>query len=155
MPTIRDIEKIVSDYERRITGLKQLEQKLQSMDTKGFEQETRDILQQLKDPRSLEQVEEQITQLEKKIMQRQQARQQEEKQQYQPPQPPKRAEFFPYELTSDYKDIGLIGKGGFARVFRANRRSDGKEVAVKIPIAPDRSIGKSFMRESRSSPTSR
>ena len=58
---------------------------------------------------------------------------------------------FPYELTPDYKNPGLIGKGGFARVFRANRTKDEKEVAVKIPISVDKSIGKSFIKELKKS----
>jgi len=40
----------------------------------------------------------------------------------------------------------LIGKGGFARVFKAKRK-DGKDVAVKIPLSMDESTGRSFLRE--------
>ena len=48
---------------------------------------------------------------------------------------------FPYELTPYYEKPGLIGKGGFARVFRVNRKKDNAEVAIKIPISMDPSIG--------------
>jgi serine/threonine protein kinase len=53
----------------------------------------------------------------------------------------------PPELNEIYSDASFIGSGGFARVFGARRRNDGKEVAVKVPIALDASTGKSFVRE--------
>jgi serine/threonine protein kinase/regulator of sirC expression with transglutaminase-like and TPR domain len=39
----------------------------------------------------------------------------------------------PPPLTSRYEQMHLIGKGGFASVYQARRRSNGKIVAVKIP----------------------
>ncbi|MBW9221687.1 protein kinase [Methanothermococcus sp. SCGC AD-155-C09] len=53
---------------------------------------------------------------------------------------------FPPELSDRYVEVEYIGKGGFARVFKAKRK-DGKEVAVKIPISLDESTGKSFLKE--------
>ncbi|MBW9220733.1 protein kinase, partial [Methanothermococcus sp. SCGC AD-155-M21] len=53
---------------------------------------------------------------------------------------------FPPELSERYVEVEFIGKGGFARVFKAKRK-DGKEVAVKIPISLDESTGKSFLKE--------
>jgi len=53
---------------------------------------------------------------------------------------------FPPELREKYVEVEYIGKGGFARVFKAKRK-DGKEVAVKIPISLDESVGKSFIKE--------
>ena len=53
---------------------------------------------------------------------------------------------FPPELAEDYEEVEYIGKGGFARVFKAKRK-DGKVVAVKIPISLDEATGKSFIRE--------
>jgi len=53
---------------------------------------------------------------------------------------------FPPELSDRYIEVEFIGKGGFARVFKAKRK-DGKEVAVKIPISLDESTGKSFLKE--------
>ena len=52
----------------------------------------------------------------------------------------------PAELSDRYTDWEFIGKGGFARVFKAKRR-DGQYVAVKIPISLDESTGKSFIAE--------
>ncbi len=52
----------------------------------------------------------------------------------------------PSEIGNKYTDTSFLGKGGFARVFKA-KRSDGKEVAVKIPISLDASTGKSFIAE--------
>jgi serine/threonine protein kinase len=39
----------------------------------------------------------------------------------------------PPSLASRYEQMHLIGEGGFAAVYQARRRSDGKIVAVKIP----------------------
>jgi len=55
--------------------------------------------------------------------------------------------FFPAELEPFYSDIEYIGEGGFARVFKAVRIKDGKEVAVKIPISLDPETGKAFTKE--------
>jgi len=52
----------------------------------------------------------------------------------------------PAELGDKYSDTSFLGKGGFARVFKATRK-DGKDVAVKIPISLDASTGKSFIAE--------
>ena len=41
--------------------------------------------------------------------------------------------FFPAELEPFYSDIEYIGEGEFARVFKAARIEDGKEVALPIP----------------------
>jgi len=54
---------------------------------------------------------------------------------------------FPPELEEYYEDPEYIGKGGFARVFKVKRKSDGEEVAVKVPISLDASTGRSFMKE--------
>jgi len=56
---------------------------------------------------------------------------------------------FPTELADRYRDISFIGKGGFARVFRATR-PDNTEVAVKIPLSLDAATGKSFIAEMQS-----
>lgn len=55
--------------------------------------------------------------------------------------------FFPAELEHFYSDIEYIGEGGFARVFKAVRIKDGKEVAVKIPVSLDPETGKAFTKE--------
>jgi hypothetical protein len=57
--------------------------------------------------------------------------------------------FFPVELQEKYTDIEYVGKGGIARVFRGKRRTDGKIVAIKVPISFDEVTGKSFMKEMR------
>jgi outer membrane protein assembly factor BamB len=54
----------------------------------------------------------------------------------------------PAELSDRYSESGFLGKGGFARVFRA-RKGDGTEIAVKIPVSFDLATGKSFMAEIR------
>ena len=52
----------------------------------------------------------------------------------------------PHDLLDRYTESEFIGKGGFARVFKAKRK-DGKFVAVKIPISMDAVTGKSFIAE--------
>lgn len=54
---------------------------------------------------------------------------------------------FPRELENLYYDVSFIGSGGLAKVFRAKRRGDGTEVAVKVPLNLDALTGKSFVRE--------
>ncbi len=54
---------------------------------------------------------------------------------------------FPAELTSVYEPIEELGRGGFARVFKAKRKRDGEIVAVKIPLSLDPVTGKSFLKE--------
>jgi hypothetical protein len=52
----------------------------------------------------------------------------------------------PVEIADRYTEAEYIGKGGFARVFKAKRK-DGHAVAVKIPISLDSATGKSFIAE--------
>ncbi len=54
---------------------------------------------------------------------------------------------FPLELKHVYTNAVFIGQGGFARVFRANRVSDGLTVAVKLPLYTDGDTGRSFLKE--------
>ncbi|ASJ03789.1 serine/threonine protein kinase [Thermococcus profundus] len=53
---------------------------------------------------------------------------------------------FPSELLSRYEPLEFLGKGGFAKVFKVKRKSDGKIVAVKIPRI-DEKTSKTFLRE--------
>ncbi len=55
----------------------------------------------------------------------------------------------PPDLSERYPESEFIGKGGFARVFKAKRK-DGQYVAVKIPISLDESTGRSFIAEMQS-----
>ena len=55
--------------------------------------------------------------------------------------------YFPATLMDRYRDVTFIGKGGLARVFRAVRREDGAEVAVKVPISFDETTGRIFLKE--------
>jgi serine/threonine protein kinase len=41
----------------------------------------------------------------------------------------------------------FLGRGGFARVFKAKRKQDGVYVAVKIPMSLDEETGKTFLKE--------
>ncbi len=50
------------------------------------------------------------------------------------------------ELSNRYQSWTYIGKGGFARVYRAKKKN-GSDVAVKVPISFDESTGKTFLNE--------
>lgn len=60
-----------------------------------------------------------------------------------------REAYFPEELRERYHSVTYVGKGGSAWVFRAERKSDGAPVAVKVPISFDEVTGKLFMKEMR------
>jgi len=53
---------------------------------------------------------------------------------------------FPSALLSRYEPLELLGEGGFAKVFKAKRKKDGKIVALKIPMIDERT-SKTFLRE--------
>jgi len=53
---------------------------------------------------------------------------------------------FPPELLDRYEPLEFLGEGGFAKVFKVRRKSDGKVVALKIPHLGEKSK-KSFLRE--------
>ncbi|MDD1694304.1 MAG: protein kinase, partial [Methanoregula sp.] len=55
--------------------------------------------------------------------------------------------YFPRELENKYTDIRFVGRGGIAWVFSAIRKTDGVNVAVKIPISFDEVTGKCFLNE--------
>jgi hypothetical protein len=52
----------------------------------------------------------------------------------------------PAELSGQYLASKYIGRGGFARVFKATKR-DGKTVAIKVPISIDPSTARMFLSE--------
>lgn len=56
---------------------------------------------------------------------------------------------FPPELRDRYSEIAYAGMGGIARVYRARRRQDNREVAVKVPVSFDEATGRSFLKEMR------
>jgi len=58
-----------------------------------------------------------------------------------------RQDLFPSELRDRYHEMTFLGMGGMSRVFSAKRNTDGRMVAVKIPISFDTTTGKCFMKE--------
>ncbi|MBO8183450.1 MAG: serine/threonine protein kinase [Archaeoglobus sp.] len=53
---------------------------------------------------------------------------------------------FPSELSDNYAPLEFIGEGGFAKVFKVKRKSDGKIVALKIPRI-DEKTSSLFLKE--------
>jgi serine/threonine protein kinase len=54
---------------------------------------------------------------------------------------------FPRELLEYYGNAEFIGEGGFARVFKAKRKTDGGIVVLKIPLAMNQNTGDLFLKE--------
>jgi len=67
MTTIDELERVVNDYEQRINELKRLESVFNSLDTKGFEEESLSIKRKLKNPKALNQVKKELDDLTKKV----------------------------------------------------------------------------------------
>ncbi len=59
---------------------------------------------------------------------------------------PRSSNSLPEDIISYYSNVSFVGKGGFARVFRATNKK-GDVVALKIPLNLDQSTGKSFLKE--------
>lgn len=141
------------ELERAIERLKSAEKELD--DLKPFENvfgsEMESIRRNLKRPIKVDQVERALGALRKQIEERKQRAAQAAMEEPKPPPEPVRQRrptpsFLP-ELEEFYSDVSFIGSGGFARVFRAMRKTDGKEVAVKVPTALDATTGRSFVKE--------
>ena len=58
---------------------------------------------------------------------------------------PETSDGFPAVLKKKYQSVELIGKGGFARVYKGTR--NGKVYAIKIPSSLDETTGKTFINE--------
>ncbi|MHB8361333.1 MAG: serine/threonine-protein kinase [Thermoplasmataceae archaeon] len=54
---------------------------------------------------------------------------------------------FPEVLKENYSNPVFLGAGGFASVYKVNRKSDGNEIALKIPRISNSLTGESFIRE--------
>ncbi len=55
---------------------------------------------------------------------------------------------FPPELLNKYEPLEFLGEGGFAKVYKVKRRSDGKIIALKVPNLDERAR-KFFLKEIR------
>jgi len=114
-----------------------------------FGQQIESIMSKLKNPSNVDEVEQELAVLRGQVKQYEESQRQVAKpQEASTKSAPQRPSYhFPRELEELYNGIEFIGSGGFARVFRAKRRADGLEVAIKVPINMDASTGKSFVRE--------
>ena len=59
---------------------------------------------------------------------------------------PEELKAFPKELLPKYEPLEFLGEGGFAKVFKVKRKSDGKIIALKIPRIDERT-SKTFIKE--------
>lgn len=65
---------------------------------------------------------------------------------FEPPQKPELIGQFPNLLLSKYEPLEFIGEGGFAKVYKVSRKSDGQIVAIKIPRIEEKTSGL-FLKE--------
>jgi serine/threonine protein kinase len=144
-------EKEFKALEMSIERLKKAEIELAELKPPGdiFGPQIESIMSKLKDPSKVDEVEQELAVLRGQVKQYEESQRQAAKpQEASTKSAPQRASYpFPRELEELYRGIEFIGSGGFARVFRAKRRADGIEVAIKVPINMDASTGKSFVRE--------
>lgn len=54
---------------------------------------------------------------------------------------------FPSKLLSKYIPLQKLGEGGFGKVFKVKRKSDGKIIALKIPTSLDEKVKKYILKE--------
>lgn len=132
MEDLDNLERLVIIYEEKIRRLKQLERKLNALNTEGFEDKVQYIRAKLKEPKAVKEIEAELDSLKRDI----ETKEIEKRPTLAAPprvkgQPPK------YELggeiTAKYETLDLIGFGGFADIYKAQRKTDGMIVALKIP----------------------
>lgn len=115
-------------------------------DLKRFEAsaspETATIRQGLKSPEKIDHVEEDLQRLKAKIAEPEATRRVPDETTV-----GQKGLLFPPALTGIYRDTSYIGGGGFAHVFKARRKRDGVEVAIKVPVQLDAPTGRSFLNE--------
>ncbi len=155
--TLSEMSRDFEELENRINRLKRASIELNSLETPKlrelFHSEIASIRAKLKDPKRVTEVEHELFTLKEKLKPDIPAStsridfEVKPKKRVETPSPAKPPLYFPPELLTIYSTPELIGKGGFARVFRAQRRKDGMAVAVKIPVDMDQSVGKSFLKE--------
>ena len=144
MTETNEMEREFEEMGVKIERLKKAEKELDSIGNPEFRdkfsKEIAAIKEKLKDPGSVTEVESGLSALKKKLdsgISESQAKEEQAK-------PPLH---FPAELLTIYSTVELIDTGGFARVFKAERKSDKALVATKIPIDLDPAVGKSFLKE--------
>jgi hypothetical protein len=136
---IEEFKQLESAIQRLKRAEKELDDLRQFQDV--FKPEMESIRGKLKQPSKVDEAEQELLKLKERVRQYEQTREKAPV-----PATPSSA-IFPAELGRLYCDVVLIGSGGFARVFRAKRKKDNQDVAVKIPISLDESTGRSFVRE--------
>ncbi len=139
MTTNKEMELEFKEFEDKIERLKKAETELNTLGTpewrKAHQKEIADIEAKLKNLQKVDEVERELNVLKEKLKP------------VEPPVEQKPPPYFPSELLTIYSSPEFIGKGGYARIFRAERKSDGMPVAIKIPLDIDPAIGKSFLKE--------
>ena len=119
-------------FEAKVKRLKQVESELSSLNTEGFEKEVTSIRADLKRPQYVDEVEKELADLKRRIK----AKQMEDGATVAMSSPNKTKQGKPElggDISRNYEVMELVGFGGFADVYKAKRRADGRLVAIKIP----------------------
>jgi len=132
MKNLNEMVQEFKEFEGKIQKLRQLESKLNTLDAKGFDSEVQSIRAKLKKPQAVEDVARELDSLKRKI----EAKGVEAGATLIAPS--KTGGRLPKtelggEISVNYEVLDLIGFGGFADVYKARRKKDGRIVAIKIP----------------------
>lgn len=132
---MRNVDEIVQGFRvfgEKIQRLKQFENELNSLETENFEAEVQSIRAKLKKPQALEEVASELDSLKRSISARNVdggvTLAASRKTTARPPKPELGG-----EISEKYEIQDLLGFGGFADVYKARRKEDGRLVAMKVP----------------------
>jgi len=119
MKDIQEIEREFKKFGEKVERLKQLERELKTLNTQGFESAVQSITGKLKKPQLVDEVAREIEVLRKSIE----------------TDGRKRTVLARREvgMSEKYDIQELIGLGGFADVYKATKKDDGRFVAIKRP----------------------
>lgn len=132
---MKDLDTIVREFKvfgAKVQRLKQAEAELASLNTEEFESEARSIQSKLKQPQYVDDVEYQLSTLKRKLK----AKQVEHGATVAMSSATRGKQSKPDlggDISRNYDVLELIGFGGFADVYKAKRKVDGRLVAIKIP----------------------
>jgi serine/threonine protein kinase len=129
MKDLKAMRKEFQELDKAIMRLRKAEKELSDLQPSEeiFRMQFTSIKSKLKQPKKVDEVERELADLKRRIASIEPG--------------------LPSSLAINYYDVAFIGGGAFARVYKAKRKEDNKEVAVKIPRSLDESTGRRFMNE--------
>lgn len=132
MKKLDEIVQAFKIFGEKVQRLKQLESELNALNAESYEAEVESIRANLKKPQAIEQVEREMDSLKRNIKYKDVDRgvtlAAPSKREDRPPKPELGG-----EISEKYEILDLLGFGGFADVYKAHRKEDGRIVAIKVP----------------------